>query len=290
MKNYLPVTITKMSGAGNTFALIDARSGSAWERVEKNLGMSRANFAKMICDKVIGVCTDGFLLIQSGSDGFDYNWDFYNSDGSTAEMCGNAARCAARFCYENLEHSNAAKSTIKFKTGAGLVTAQMLDNGKIRVRMPEARFLQKQIELKTKSSSSEVFALVNTGVPHLVQKIHNMADAVSLKDMAREVRSHHDLQPAGANVTFYAEDSLGKIKAVTFERGVEDYTLACGTGAVAAALVYGQETSQKQVEVQMPGGLMQVLFIDGDSHPLMIGDAVFVGDFKYNLEVVDEKL
>lgn len=286
MKNYLPVTITKMSGAGNTFSLIDARAGSVWEDVEKHLSISRSNFAKMICDKVLGVSTDGLLLIQSGSDGFDFIWDFYNSDGSTAEMCGNAARCAARFCYENLENSNAEKSTLKFKTGAGLVTAQILGDGKIRVRMPEARFMQERIELKTKSSSTEVFSLVNTGVPHLVQKIHNMADAVSLKDMAREARAHHDLQPAGANVTFYAENGEGKIKAVTFERGVEDYTLACGTGAVAAALVYAKETSQKQVEVQMPGGRMQVLFLEGDPHPLMIGDAVFVGEFKYNLEVV----
>ncbi|MEK2643703.1 diaminopimelate epimerase [Bdellovibrio sp. BCCA] len=286
MKNFLPVTITKMSGAGNTFALIDARKGSAWEDIEKHLGMTRANFAKLVCDRVLGVSTDGFLLIQSGAEGFDFIWDFYNNDGSTAEMCGNAARCAARFCYENLESSNPEKSTLKFKTGAGLVTAQILGDGKIRVRMPEARFIQERIELKTKSSSTEEFALVNTGVPHLVQKIHNIADAASLKEMAREARSHHDLRPSGANVTFYAEDSSGKIKAVTFERGVEDYTLACGTGAVAAALVYAKETSEKQVEVQMPGGLMQVVFLEGDSHPLMIGDAVFVGEFKYNLEVV----
>ncbi|WP_295905833.1 diaminopimelate epimerase [uncultured Bdellovibrio sp.] len=286
MKNFLPVTITKMSGAGNTFSLIDARKGSAWEDIEKHLGMTRANFAKLVCDRVLGVSTDGLLLIQSGGDGFDFVWDFYNNDGSTAEMCGNAARCAARFCYENLESSNPEKSTLKFKTGAGLVTAQILGDGKIRVRMPEARFIQERIELKTKSSSTEEFALVNTGVPHLVQKIHNIADATSLKEMAREARSHHDLRPSGANVTFYAEDSRGKIKAVTFERGVEDYTLACGTGAVAAALVYAKETSEKQVEVQMPGGLMQVVFLEGDSHPLMIGDAVFVGEFKYNLEVV----
>lgn len=284
MKNLLPVTITKMSGAGNTFSVIDARQGSVWQDVEKALGMSRAQFAKMICDKVLGVSTDGLLFIQSGSEGFDFEWDFYNSDGSTAEMCGNAARCAARYCYENI--GGKEQGNLRFKTGAGLVIAQILGDGKIRVRMPEAKFLQREIELKTKSSSTEKFSLVNTGVPHLVQKIHTMSDVGALKEMAREVRSHHDLQPAGANVTFYTEDTLGKIKAVTYERGVEDYTLACGTGAVAAALVYAQESSQNNIEVQMPGGMMQVQFLENDFHPLMTGTAVFIGDFKYNLEAV----
>lgn len=284
MKNVLPVNIFKMSGAGNTFALVDARKSSSWSAVEKSLGMSRAHFAKMICDKVLGISTDGLLFIQDGSQGFDFDWDFYNSDGSTAEMCGNAARCAARFCYESLRSSESG--VIRFKTGAGLVVAQVFGDDRIRVRMPEARVLNENIELKTRSSATEKFVLVNTGVPHLVQKIHEIKDATELKDMAREVRSHPDLQPAGANVTFYAEEGLGKIKAVTYERGVEDYTLACGTGAVAAALVYAKERSQREVEVQMPGGLLRVSFIDGDSHPLMMGEAVFVGEFKYNLEVV----
>lgn len=286
MKKYLPIEITKMSGAGNTFALIDARKGSAWEDVEKVLGRSRNQFAKMICDKVLGVSTDGVLFIQSGSEDFDFDWDFYNSDGSTAEMCGNAARCAARFCYEHLSDAPAVKSTFRFKTGAGLVTTQILGNKRIRVHMPEARWLQERLELKTKSSSTEVFALVNTGVPHLVQKIHNIADVVALKDMAREARSHHDLQPAGANVTFFAPEESGRIRAVTFERGVEDYTLACGTGAVAAAMVYAKEATLSQVTVQMPGGVLEVVFLENDPCPLMTGDAVFVGDFKYNLEVI----
>lgn len=284
MNRLLPLSITKMSGAGNTFSLIDARKGSVWADLEKTLGMTRPQFAKLVCDRVLGLSTDGFLLIEDGSEGFDFHWDFYNNDGSTAEMCGNAARCAARFCYDSLD----AKGTgvLRFKTGAGLVVAQILGNSRIRVKMPEARFIQELIELKTKSSSTEKFALVNTGVPHLVQKIHAFSDTVALKDMAREARSHHDLQPAGANVTFFAEESPGKIRAVTFERGVEDYTLACGTGAVAAALVHSKESKDTSVEVQMPGGSMQVTFISGDPHPLMEGDAVFVGDFKYNLEVV----
>lgn len=289
MKSALPVTITKMSGAGNTFALVDARSGSEWEQIEKQLGMTRREFAKKICDSVEGVCTDGLLFIQSGSVGFDFDWDFYNSDGSSAEMCGNAARCAARYCFENINDINSSKESLKFKTGAGLVEVKKQSAHEIQVRMTEARFVQEHMTLKMKSEKKEVFAFVNTGVPHLVQKVASFDDVNHLKETAREARSHQDIMPGGANVTYFSEENLGTVKAVTFERGVEDYTLACGTGAVAAALVYSKETTQKKIEVQMPGGVMHVVFSDKDSHPLLIGDAVFVGDFKINTEVIDEK-
>lgn len=281
---FLPVKITKMSGAGNTFAFIDGRTVSAWKDVESHLGKSRPEIAKLICDRVLGISTDGFIIIEDGAQGFDFNWDFYNSDGSTAEMCGNAARCAARYCYEHIGHTETAN--IRFKTGAGLVTAQILGNGKIRVKMPDAKVVQNPIELPTHSGGKEKFVLVNTGVPHLVQKIHVFSDSVHLKDLAREMRSHEMLKPAGANVTFYAEDEVGKVKAVTFERGVEDYTLACGTGAVAAGFVSSLENHLKEIEVQMPGGVMEVHFFENDPKPLLVGDAVFVGDFQYNLEVV----
>lgn len=284
MKGLLPLPITKMSGAGNTFSLIDLTHNSPWADIEKQLKIPRSEFAKMICDKVLGLATDGLLFIQPGSQGFDFDWDFYNSDGSTAEMCGNAARCAARFCVESL--GSTAQANLKFKTGAGLVLAQTLGDSRVRVKMPAAKVLQDKILLRMRSSSEEKFTLINTGVPHLVQQIHEMSAAVALKDMAKEARSHHDLKPHGANVTFYAIASEGRINAVTFERGVEDYTLACGTGAVAAALAYSNASGAKNVEVQMPGGLLQVNFIDGDAHPLMTGEAVFVGEFKYNLEVL----
>ncbi|WP_413576444.1 diaminopimelate epimerase [Bdellovibrio sp. HCB290] len=284
MNSILPIRITKMSGAGNTFAFVDGRSVTSWKKIEGQLGKSRPEIAKLVCDRVLGLATDGFIIIEDPSEGFDFNWDFYNSDGSTAEMCGNAARCAARYCSEQIAQNEL--SNIRFKTGAGLVVAQLLGNGRIRVKMPEAQVVQNPIELETKSSSKEKFVLVNTGVPHLVQKIHAFGDSVNLKDLAREMRNHKTLKPAGANVTFYAEDEPGKIKAVTFERGVEDYTLACGTGAVAAALVSSLENKLKEIEVQMPGGVMEVHFFDNDAKPLLVGDAVFVGDFQYSLEAV----
>jgi diaminopimelate epimerase len=123
------------------------------------------------------------------------------------------------------------------------------------------------------------------GVPHLVQKIHQLKDAVDLKEMACEVRSHPSLGSAGANVTFYVVENDDSIQAVTFERGVEDFTLACGTGAVAAAFVHHAQTKASNIEVTMPGGAMRIYFTENQKRPLMEGEAVFIGDFQYSLEV-----
>jgi len=271
-----------MSGAGNTFAIIDACSNDSWVATEKRLSISRSEFAKKICDKVIGISTDGFLLIEKGSEGFDYNWDFYNSDGSYAEMCGNATRCAARFCVEIISSET---KIIRFKTGAGLVTAEVLENNFVRVQMPEAKFISEQISLQLRNGTAELFALVNTGVPHLVKEIKKIENALEQKAIAQECRAHIGLHPHGANVTFYAKNEYG-IDAVTYERGVEDFTLACGTGAVAAALVYLTKEEKQQVVVNMPGGNLDIQFIDGSIKPFMSGEALFVGEFYYNFEVI----
>jgi diaminopimelate epimerase len=282
MSYFFPVRMTKLSGAGNTFVLIDAREGSDWDTESDRLKVSRPDFAKIICDPVTGVSTDGVLFIEKGSTGFDFNWDFYNSDGSTAEMCGNAARCAARFCEELVRN----KFQFKFKTGAGLVTTEILDDGQIRVVMPKAQWLDKTIQILSQSGATEEFALVNTGVPHLVRKIPDLDKVHELREMASEMRSSPALSPGGANVTFYSLKKSGEIRAVTFERGVEDYTLACGTGAVAAAMVYAAESNLNDVLVEMPGGPIRVQFDKGNPHPLMTGEALFVSEFRMNLEVL----
>lgn len=284
MKNLFPLKLTKMSGAGNTFVLVDARTKSSWPGEEMILKKSRSELARLFCDKVFGLGVDGVLFIQDGGGDFDYEWDFYNSDGSSAEMCGNAARCAARFCSEEL--SNGSLEEIRFKTAAGLISTTLLDSGKIRVVMPEAHWIQKQRRLSLSKGQQVVFDHVNTGVPHLVQKVQTIESVGSLRDMAREARNHLDLSPQGSNVTFYAEQGPGKIRAVTFERGVEDYTLACGTGAVAAAMVHSAERALSQVEVTMPGGVIEVDFAEDRRHPTMTGDATFVGEFQYNFEVL----
>jgi diaminopimelate epimerase len=175
---------------------------------------------------------------------------------------------------------------VKFKTGAGLITTELLPDRRVRVIMSPVKITNTDLELKTHTGATEKFFFVNTGVPHLVQKIHNLEDRANLKDMAREVRSHKELGAAGSNVTFYVENSPGKIEAVTFERGVEDYTLACGTGAVAAAKAHAYESKKEHIEVKMPGGKLEVDFPSADPHPRMTGEAIVIADLFFNTEVL----
>lgn len=277
-----PIAMSKMSGAGNTFVMIDARKGSDYLGTESKSKISRRQLAQKVCDITSGVAADGVVFIEDGTTGFDFNWDFYNNDGSSAEMCGNAARCAARYVADRL---GIPSSRVKFKTGAGLVITEKLADGRIRVVMPPIQVNNEHFELKTHTGASENFFFVNTGVPHLVQKIHEMSDTKNLKEMAQEVRFHADLGKPGSNVTFYVEKSPGAIEAVTYERGVEDYTLACGTGAVAAAKAHATEANLSEVKVKMPGGLLEVSFPAGDVHPLMTGEAIVIANFDYNIEV-----
>jgi len=280
---FLPIPLVKMSGAGNTFVLVDATKTSTWMDIEKRLGIKRVPFAKMICDRTLGVSADGVLFLESDKDQNNYVWDFYNADGSNAEMCGNAARCAALFASEYL--SSSLTGTYKFKTGAGLVTAQVLGDERVRVLMPELKSYQEHKMLEI-DGHPHTFSFVNSGVPHLVMQLANYKHAPDMKEMARKARHHKDLGKEGANVTFYVREKPDLIKAVTFERGVEDYTQACGTGAVAAAYVEFMKSKTRNLDVHMPGGILHIQFSEEGQNPLMTGEAVFVLEFQYFYEVV----
>lgn len=279
---FLPIPLVKMSGAGNTFVLVDATKTSTWLEIEGKLHIKRRPFVKMICDRTLGVSADGVLFLEDDGEA-DYAWDFYNADGSNADMCGNAARCAALFVNEYL--SSAVNGSYEFKTGAGIVSAQVLGDDRVRVLMPEVKAYQ---EFRTLLIDDKpyTFSYVNSGVPHLVMQISNYKDAPELKEIARKARHHKDLLPEGANVTFYVKEKESLIKAVTFERGVEDYTQACGTGAVAAAYVEFKKTQTRNIDVHMPGGILTVQFSESTKNPLMTGEAVFVMEFQYFYEVV----
>lgn len=276
-----PVRFYKMSGAGNTFVLVDAREGSKWTQFERSLKQSRPEVAQIACHNTIGVCADGMLFLMTPNSGGDYRWDFYNSDGSPAEMCGNAARCAARFAYENLEHR--AKGHFIFETAAGRVDASILESGWVRVEMPKVHY--HGVAKLSLGSGEEDFVIINTGVPHAVKKLENIADVELWRQRAAVVRRHNHFGSAGSNVTFYSEEGEGSIKAISFERGVENFTQACGTGAVAAALAYAKERDHHSVDVHMPGGLLRVHVEKNQPRPFMEGDALFIGEFLFSEEV-----
>ncbi|MEN8136464.1 MAG: diaminopimelate epimerase [Thermodesulfobacteriota bacterium] len=237
MKN--PLAFTKMSGTGNDFIIVDNR-----ERMIKKDQM--ADLAARICRRQFSVGADGLILIE-GSEQADFRWQFYNGDGSEAEMCGNGARCAARYAHTR----GIAPANMRFETTAGLIEAQMIgDNVKIRLTPPTDILLSRSVEIE--GSEKEIHS-INTGVPHVVHFVDNNGD-IPVKEWGRHIRHHKLFDPVGTNVNF-VQMPENELYVRTYERGVEDETKACGTGAVASALVaalHGHVTSP--VRVRTTGG------------------------------------
>ena len=217
-----PISFTKMSGSGNDFIVIDNRKGEMD-------GLNLAKFITGVCRRKMSVGADGLMLIES-SDLADFRWQFYNSDGSRAEMCGNGARCAARFAYVN----NIAGENLSFETDAGIVNGQVnADRAKVKMPAPTDLRLDYSIELE---NGSLAMSSINTGVPHVVI-MQDAIEEVDVVGLGREIRNHQIFAPAGTNVNFICQQGPGKLAIRTYERGVEDETLACGTGSIASALI-----------------------------------------------------
>jgi len=212
----------KTSGSGNDFIIIDNRN-----RVvdEKNL----TTFIEKICRRKMSVGADGFILIEE-SDSVDFRWRFFNADGNQAEMCGNGARCAARFAYLN----RIAGSNMSFETEAGIVSAKV-SKDLVKINIPEPVELKTDYLLDLENGALKISS-INTGVPHVVIAMDSI-DSVDVVKLGREIRFHDTFAPAGTNVNFICQNKDNTISIRTYERGVEDETLACGTGAVAASIV-----------------------------------------------------
>jgi diaminopimelate epimerase len=188
-----------------------------------------AGFINRICRRKMSVGADGFILIEP-SDKADFKWRFFNSDGNKAEMCGNGARCAARFAYVN----GIAGENLSFETEAGVVSGQVKDD-RAKVKMPDPVELRLDYKIELKSGPVTVSS-VNTGVPHVVVMNETIED-LNVFDLGREMRFHEAFAPAGTNVNFICQQKQGQLAIRTYERGVENETLACGTGSIAAALI-----------------------------------------------------
>ena len=217
-----PITFFKMSGSGNDFIIVDNR-----EKVVEDNDLS--GFINRICRRKMSVGADGFILIEP-SDKADFKWRFFNSDGSKAEMCGNGARCAARFAYVN----GIAGESLSFETEAGVISGQVKDD-RAKVKMPDPVELRLAYDIELKSGPVTVGS-VNTGVPHVVVMRETLED-IDVFELGREIRYHEAFAPAGTNVNFICQQKQGQVAIRTYERGVENETLACGTGSIAAALI-----------------------------------------------------
>jgi diaminopimelate epimerase len=213
---------SKMNGAGNDFVMIDNRVG--------DLHLAPDQIAK-ICDRHRGVGADGVLVLERASNGADFRMRYYNADGGEAEMCGNGARCFARYASQVA----GPKEQLSFETPAGVIGAT-LQGELVRLEMSEPKDLRLGISVPL--GDRQVAAhFVNSGVPHVVVPVDDL-DNVDVRELGSAIRRHELFAPKGANVNFLKERGERQIAIRTYERGVEDETLACGTGVVASALIF----------------------------------------------------
>lgn len=234
-----------------------------------------------ICHRQRGVGADGLLmLVPSRTGKADWAWDFYNSDGSTADMCGNGARCFAR--YIQRQAGDHGRST--FETGAGIITATYAgERVKINLTPPKDLRLNEKVQLST---GLETIHSLNTGVPHAVLFVPD-ADKAMVQGLGNEIRFHKHFAPKGTNVNFVQILGPNQIRVRTYERGVEGETLACGTGVTASALIAAKLhgfTSPVTVKVQ-GGDTLEVSFREAngqfdDVHLAGPADFVFDGQIE----------
>ncbi len=260
----------KFSGTGNDFLIVDIREQAA--QFDASLqGLGRAAWARKVCDRHFGLGADGLVLIEK-SDSQDFKWDFYNSDGSSAEMCGNAARCVGRW----IQIHHPEKQSSKIETLAGVIQIEATDKEEFLILMSPIQNASFGQTLKLENGSEVIFSFINSGVPHVVIQQNSVAPSDANRGLAKILRKHPQFGAAGSNVTFYKKSSESEIEAISFERGVEDFTLACGTGAVAAAFDLYKQTKRGEVRVTVPGGKLRVRFLGAS--PQLIGPAIKIAD------------
>ncbi|MFP4169158.1 MAG: diaminopimelate epimerase [Desulfonatronovibrionaceae bacterium] len=249
------VVFYKMQGSGNDFILFDNR--------ELCLPADKmSEWAKRLCPRAFAVGADGMIFLNppSGPE-VDYEWDFFNSDGSRAEMCGNGSRCAARLAYM----LGLAEAEHVFGTDAGPVAAQVLDRDRVRVQLTAVKEVQTGIDLPALDGGERLSVyFTNTGVPHAVV-ISREVQSVDVYALGRRIRNHDYFAPAGANVNFVQSMDSGRILLRTYERGVEEETYACGTGAAAAVVVARNlGLCGEEVEVTTSGGERLGILLEED--------------------------
>jgi diaminopimelate epimerase len=244
-----PIVFYKMSGHGNDFIVLNgdgAKKGLDWKE-----------YAPQWCSRRTSVGADGLLIVEP-SEKADFRLRIFNSDGSEAEMCGNGARCAARFA----EMQGIAGPLMTFETMAGIIGAS-IEGDMVSINLTEPKVVNSDILLNINGTELHVCA-IDPGVPHSIvfrdHVIEMPADEVV--STGRFIRNHPTFDPEGTNVDFVEVMGPSLIRVRTYERGVEAETMACGTGAVASAIVCHlcRDAGEPPIAVQMPGGVLTVEF------------------------------
>ncbi len=273
---------TKMNGAGNDFIILDAIK-------QKIPPEQLPHMAKVLCDRRRSIGADGLMAVAP-SEKADCRMLFFNSDGSMGEMCGNGARCICRFACEN----GYAGPTQTIETTAGLVTGVRISKREYRIRLntPSVVRLDEVLTADGGTYSVSYVELGDPGIPHAVVEMPGLADADerALFALGRKLR-YHPAFPKGANVNFYEITGQDAVLEKTYERGVEDFTLACGTGtgSVVTVLTLKGLVSGKNVAVSMAGG---TLVIDAETESGRVTNLYLTGltNLVAEGEILDEEL
>nr|WP_325247212.1 diaminopimelate epimerase [uncultured Oscillibacter sp.] len=273
----------KMNGAGNDFVVLN--------NLEEHLPVDALpGIARTLCERRMSIGADGLMVVDAPTQGGDYKMLFFNSDGSVGEMCGNGARCICRYGYEN--GLAGARQTVE--TTAGIVTGQRMDQRLYRIRLndPTTVKLDCPVVVDGVQYACSYVELGNPGIPHAVVPYHDLknADENELRELGRAIRWHSAF-PKGANVNFYEITGEDRIFERTFERGVEDFTYACGTGtgSLVTVLTLQGKVSGHGVKVDMTGGQ---LIIDAQRDHSRIASLYLTGptNIVCKGEVTDEDL
>lgn len=258
---------TKMNGAGNDFVVVDNR--------DRSLHLECEAIAQ-ICDRHRGVGSDGLLVVEPSENGADFRMRYYNSDGGEAEMCGNGARCFARFAARLLA---APPKTLSFETPAGRICARF-SGELVTINMSKPHSYRPPQWFDLNGSRYEIHFL-NTGVPHAVIFVQDV-NLIDVPKLGAAVRRHEAFAPNGTNANFAQVVSRGSLILRTYERGVEAETLACGTGVCAAAMLHHLASgAPSPISVRVQGGdTLQVGFIRRENNVfeevVLTGPADFV--------------
>jgi diaminopimelate epimerase len=244
-----PIVFYKMSGHGNDFIVINGNGAQK--------GMDWRECAQRWCSRRTSVGADGLLVVEP-CERADFRLRIFNSDGSEAEMCGNGARCAARFA----EVRGIAGSHMTFETTAGIIGA-LTEGDMVSIHLTEPKVVNSDIMLDINGTLLHVCA-IDPGVPHSIvfRDLVMEMPADEVVAMGRFIRNHPTFDPEGTNVDFVEVMGPSLIRVRTYERGVEAETMACGTGAVASAIVSHlyRDAGDSPIAVQMPGGVLMVEF------------------------------
>ncbi len=237
-----------MNGAGNDFLILNNLE-------EKRPADQFPRIAQILCERRLSLGADGLMVVDTPTQGGDFKMRFFNSDGSVGEMCGNGARCICRYGFE----TGLCGPTQTVETTAGIITGQRIDRRNYRVRLndPSTVRLDCPVEVDGVRYACSYVELGNPGIPHAVIPYAGLhqADENELRELGRAIRWNSAF-PKGANVNFYEIIGEDQVFERTFERGVEDFTYACGTGtgSVVTVLTLQGKVSGQGVRVSMLGG------------------------------------